>query len=553
MTRPRATIDQVRRQTQSSRPTSSRGRRPSRQPRSSLTRRVLLLVAVIVAAGVVLGLVFAGSPTKIAEGVRIDGIDVGGLEATDARSLLERRSSALADRPVVFVAAGKRFRISPTTLGVEPDWKAAVDSAQRQGNGFGPLRGFRRIDVDFFGADVTPPTRVLDGALTYELKPDRQGRRPAEPQRRADAARDERRRRSRERRTRPRSRRSRRHDRRVARVADAAGRPGRAAAPRRDTPRARGRARAGGEAGTRRPVRPSRPPARTRSAGSCSRSGSRGCSRFPSGGTTALRIGGPAADAWLARLGKGVVAPPRNATFAASGSHVRVVPARPGVQLDALAAADAILTAASHRLADRRVAVLPVKEQPAKLSTAAAPGAGHRRRRLDVHDHLRRDRQPDPQRAAGRASRRRQADRAGRGVLVQQDDRRAHGGEGLPRGAGDHQRRGDHRSRRRRLPGLDHRLQRRVRGRAEDHRADESRALHQPLPAGPRRDRRLPGRRPPVRQRHRPLALPQDVRRLGRAHRHALRHADRTQGREHDHAARRARQGAGEEDGRSRR
>ena len=130
---------------------------------------MLLLLAVIVGAGVVLGLVFAGSPTKIAEGVRIDGIDVGGLEATDAQSLLERRSAALADKPVVFVAAGKRFRISPTTLGVEPDWKAAVDAAQRQGNGFGPLRGFRRIDVDFFGADVTPPTRVLDGALTYEL------------------------------------------------------------------------------------------------------------------------------------------------------------------------------------------------------------------------------------------------------------------------------------------------------------------------------------------------------------------------------------------------
>mgnify|MGYP003694772751 CR=1 FL=1 len=34
-------------------------------------------------------------------------------------------------------------------------------------------------------------------------------------------------------------------------------------------------------------------------------------------------------------------------------------------------------------------------------------------------------------------------------------------------------------------------------------RADEPRALHQPLPAGPRRDGRLPGRRPEVRERHR--------------------------------------------------
>ena len=68
--------------------------------------------------------------------------------------------------------------------------------------------------------------------------------------------------------------------------------------------------------------------------------------------------------------------------------------------------------------------------------------------------------------------------------------------------------------RRRRLPGLDDRLQRRLRGRPEDHRADEPRALHQPLPAGPRRDRQLPGRRPEVRQRHRALAAAAHVRRL---------------------------------------
>jgi vancomycin resistance protein YoaR len=336
---------------------------------------VLLLVAVIVAAGVVLGLVFAGSPTKIAEGVRIDGIDVGGLEATDARSLLERRSSALADKPVVFVAAGKRFRISPSTLGVEPDWKAAVDSAQRQGNGFGPLRGFRRIDVDFFGADVTPPTRVLDGALTYELRqiakavdrPSRSaaltlhGTSVAVVPARAGHVLD----------------RTAAADTIVASLASLTRQAGPVALPLRvETPRVQAAALA-----------PAARQARVVLSGPVALQldekrwlvQPKRLARLlalPSGGTTALRIGGPAADAWLARLGKGVVAAPRNATFAASGSHVRVVPARPGVQLDALAAADTILTAASHRLADRRVAVLPVKEQPAKLSTAAARALG---------------------------------------------------------------------------------------------------------------------------------------------------------------------------------
>jgi hypothetical protein len=36
----------------------------------------------------VLGFVFAGSATKIADGVRIDGIDVGGMDAARARALL---------------------------------------------------------------------------------------------------------------------------------------------------------------------------------------------------------------------------------------------------------------------------------------------------------------------------------------------------------------------------------------------------------------------------------------------------------------------------------
>src|SRR4029077_6649946 len=106
---------------------------------------------------------------KIAGGVRIDGVDVGGLEATDARKLLEAKSARLGQQPVVFTASGKRFPIRPTELGVEPDWKAAIAAAQRQGSGFGPLRGFKRLDVTFFGADVVPPTSVLTGSAQYEL------------------------------------------------------------------------------------------------------------------------------------------------------------------------------------------------------------------------------------------------------------------------------------------------------------------------------------------------------------------------------------------------
>jgi len=132
-------------------------------------RRLLLLLLAIVATAVVLGLAFAGSPTKLADGVTIAGVDVGGMEANDARALLQKRSRAVEEKPVVFVAGGKRFSIRPVELGVEPNWKSAVESAQRQGDGFGPLRGFKRLDVQVFGADVTPPISVLNGALNYKL------------------------------------------------------------------------------------------------------------------------------------------------------------------------------------------------------------------------------------------------------------------------------------------------------------------------------------------------------------------------------------------------
>ena len=56
--------------------------------------------------GAVLGFVFAGSPSRIAGGVKIDGVNVGGLTAGQARAKLERRANALAEVPVTFTAAG---------------------------------------------------------------------------------------------------------------------------------------------------------------------------------------------------------------------------------------------------------------------------------------------------------------------------------------------------------------------------------------------------------------------------------------------------------------
>jgi vancomycin resistance protein YoaR len=134
-----------------------------------LWQRTVVLVALGLLAVIVLGLAFAGSPSRLADGVRIAGIDVGGKTPREARAVLERQAKALASVPVTFHVGSETWRMEPRRLGVRVDWGAAVDAVRRQGEGFGPLRGFRRLDMRFFGADVAPPTQVYDAALRYWL------------------------------------------------------------------------------------------------------------------------------------------------------------------------------------------------------------------------------------------------------------------------------------------------------------------------------------------------------------------------------------------------
>jgi vancomycin resistance protein YoaR len=151
------------------RPRPRRRRRKTRAQRRLFWQRTAILAAVAGLAAMVLGLAFAGSPSRLASGVRIAGIDVGGKTPHQARSALERRADALASVPVTFRVGSRTWRLEPRHLGIRVDWGAAVDAVRRQGNGFGPLRGFRRLDLRFFGADVAPPTQVYDAALERRL------------------------------------------------------------------------------------------------------------------------------------------------------------------------------------------------------------------------------------------------------------------------------------------------------------------------------------------------------------------------------------------------
>jgi vancomycin resistance protein YoaR len=123
----------------------------------------------VLAVAVLLGLVFSGSPGKLAPGTRIAGVEVGGLSPREATRLLEQRSARVAHVPVTFVAGTHRFILRPDELSVTPDWANAVEQAQGDGDGMDVIRGFRRLALRIFPDHITPRVRAYNAAVTYEI------------------------------------------------------------------------------------------------------------------------------------------------------------------------------------------------------------------------------------------------------------------------------------------------------------------------------------------------------------------------------------------------
>jgi vancomycin resistance protein YoaR len=118
---------------------------------------------------VVLGFAFAGSSGSLPAGAKIAGVEVGGLSPNAAQQVLERRALALRRVPVVLTRGDRRFTIRPAGVAVEVDWAAAVEAARQEGEGLGPVQGFKRIGLHVFGADVSPAVDVYEPALERQL------------------------------------------------------------------------------------------------------------------------------------------------------------------------------------------------------------------------------------------------------------------------------------------------------------------------------------------------------------------------------------------------
>ena len=364
-----------------------------------MLRRGAVLAVLGIALIVLVGLAFAGSPARIARRRRDCGDsgrrDDGAGGKTDARtarrggvSFAGRLHRRRRDVP------GRR----PGSSAIEADWASAVALARRENNGFGPVRGFRRLHTRIFGEEIAPRVTVFNGALEYQLdqiasavdRPHveaslrRRGlrievvpaRRGQSLQRETVAA-------------------------EIVRALGSLERRGPVPLPvAGDTPEVTAAMLAPAARHARlalsAPVRLTygetvwRLP-RWRIAELLS---------LPKDGGRNVAIAGTDADRWFAALARRVDREPVDAGFAVSGGGIRIVPSKTGLGLDVPATARAIAAAAFAPTG--RTAAARGLHDAAGADDARGEGDGdHRRRRL-VHDDLRRHAGPAAQRPARR-------------------------------------------------------------------------------------------------------------------------------------------------------
>ncbi|MDH4101912.1 MAG: VanW family protein [Thermoleophilia bacterium] len=354
---------------------SSTSRRRSRS-RSTLVTAALG-IAGLVALAVLVGLAYAGSSRELAAGTQVAGVDVGGLSRQAAVSRLNAQFQAVSEEPVAFTAGAAMFMFAANQLAVQPDWGAAVAAAGREGDGFGPIRGLRRLHTRFFGAEVLPRLAVSDAALEFaldgiETQVEREAR---------DAA----------------------LVRRGLRIETV---PERAGARLEREPAAEVIVRALGQLdrskvpvalpiavaapnvtaemlvpAARRVRTAIRAPVFLKGAGRSWRLPRRRLAallELPSGGVTRITFAGVGADAYFRALAQRVGKPATDAGFAVSGESVQVIPARDGLELDVPATASALLRAALRPA--NRVAQLQVVRAAPERTTSEALAMGIDRR-----------------------------------------------------------------------------------------------------------------------------------------------------------------------------
>src|SRR6059036_3420020 len=101
-----------------------------------------LMAAAFAALAAVAGglLIYDATRTdRVARGVRVAGLDVGGMTRAQARRAVQAHLAGAAEHPIVVVWRDRRFTLAPRDSGVRLDVAATVDRAvsrSRRGDPF---------------------------------------------------------------------------------------------------------------------------------------------------------------------------------------------------------------------------------------------------------------------------------------------------------------------------------------------------------------------------------------------------------------------------------
>src|SRR5262245_20430632 len=325
-------------------------------------------MGVVVLGALLAATLVAGSPSRLPPGATVAGVDVGGLERGEARTLLSSRFDRLQREPVEFVVEGRTFRFTPSQLGVRADWDGALRDVAGAGDGIAPVRGLRRIKTRLFGVDAEPHVHVYPSVLAFTIDTIAKAvERPAV----AAAVR-----------------------RSGLRVAVTPARSGihldRAAASAAIQAALSSFDRAGPVSLPTLRTQPEVTADQLANAAAAARTAlsgpvtlTAGKTRFrvprwriaqllelPRGGETRVSIGGARARTWLSSLASSVDRPPRDATFRVVSGGIEVVPSRPGRALD-LAETRTAIERAAFSSTVRAVTVVPRTSAPERTTADA--------------------------------------------------------------------------------------------------------------------------------------------------------------------------------------
>jgi lipoprotein-anchoring transpeptidase ErfK/SrfK len=121
-----------------------------------------IVIGIVVAAVLLTAAVGAwaydhGKRDTIAEGVRVAGVDVGGMSAAEARTTLRKELLSRLRRPVAATFDGRRVVLSARRAGVAVNVEQAVDDAVARGReGFFVARVAREVTGGRVSANVRP-------------------------------------------------------------------------------------------------------------------------------------------------------------------------------------------------------------------------------------------------------------------------------------------------------------------------------------------------------------------------------------------------------------